>query len=71
MWLQSPQFEAFVLLLFGATISLISQAVAVHLFLRVFGYIRDGVDLDQKGALRAGKEKPSFQIWNGAGSGDI
>ena len=69
MWWQSPQFEAFALMVFGATLCLISQAVAMHCFLRVFAYLRDGVDLNQKGALRGGKE-PTLSIWRRSEGGD-
>ena len=56
-----PLFQALLLMVCGALLCIVSQAMFCHLFLRIYAYLRDGVDYD-KWQSRASR---GSRIWKG------
>lgn len=53
--------NAVLLVALGVVLSLVSMAAGVHFFLRVFAFVRDGVDTERRGPGQAAAPRP----WRG------
>ena len=50
-------YEPFGFMVIGLVMCLLSQAAAVHFFLRVYAYLRDGTDINKKGSVNGWRDR--------------